>query len=143
MAIDFKTKILNLVGKSSKYRTILYEKLLSIFLNEDLQLRSETLTQSSIVFFSFQWLLKHNNRWDGQNPPYRTFNVLLILNSYLISNRVRDFPVFQLPPTSCYCKYGVGWMFTYDSRVIMVLSRNLSSSSEATVSFTNLTNTQY
>ena len=30
------------------------------------------------------------------------------LNSYLISIRVRDFPVFQLPPTSCYCKYGVG-----------------------------------
>ena len=75
MAKDFKRKILKPVGKSSKYCTMLYEKLLSIFLNEDLELRCETLTQSSIVFFSFQWLLKHNNRWDGQNPPYRTFKV--------------------------------------------------------------------
>ena len=53
MAKDFKRKILKPVGKSSKYCTMLYEKLLSIFLNEDLELRCETLTQSSIVFFFF------------------------------------------------------------------------------------------
>ena len=53
VAKDFKTKILKLVGKSSKYGTMLYEKLHSIFLNEDLELRCETLTQSSIVFFLF------------------------------------------------------------------------------------------
>ena len=54
VAKDFKTKILKLVGKSSKYGTMLYEKLHSIFLNDDLGLICEAFTYVSRVFFSFQ-----------------------------------------------------------------------------------------